>query len=679
VLAVEGEKRKGIFADEDSKASYLRLWCLRVCTLVLAPKTEEGAELSRPNIEDGTLSWAMQRTMEEARMLRIFETADVQASLNCFRCMSWCILATRYLARKPTFDEIEFLMNMAENIDFPEEKALRMIKNMYGRAKSWQVKVYKELAPVAGEKKGFNVSSLEEIEAACEDIPMRMKEESLVAGVIEDKGARHCVCGGPTDARFMLSCDVCEKWFHGPCVRVSKHESECIEKWSCPLCSGKPTNINIAARGIVCHELKVRSKPNISTEAPDASTMWPPFGLFHSALAQEVLGDKCSGIADVTDADIAALARQSDEIQKQLIQQPQRPAVVPFFVQKPLLATAAAPTETSATEHPSQVEIMTVKDVSPDDGEPASSKCASVAFHTEDTHTRSESESEGVPASELAEQEAGAQPEIPAATELAGAIEMDTKFASREESQPISLEAIAAEEISSSADAMEIDDINQATKRAKTSPFAMEAETSAEVERDSQEKPENAISGDDNVLAAFSRAQDAETAAAQTGKSSNPGKEDPASLVQEEVENGHARASAEMLLNATVSLNAAHEDEKEVPDEPMSEAPKSSISGMPAFSASDLGISDTTENKTDVSEGAGEYGKPEFESTSSPSVPTATALSTDSVDQNGCNTNAETSDNTMEKLTPLPLPQLNSPENAMKFMVPALPVQDGSS
>ena len=305
VLSKRGEERKALLKQEDANAPLLRLWCLRVRTLVLVPRSDDGAKQSQP-LDNGSLSWAMQKAIEEARKLNISELPDVTVLVNSFRCMCWCILATECLGRKPTFDEIDLLVSRAKDVSFPEEKALRMMKGMYGRAKSWKIKVIKELAPVAGEKKCYNVSTLKELRTASEEIPMRMKEEALLTGVIEDEGARHCICGGPSDARFMLSCDKCQKWYHGPCVKMTKEKCDGVEKWICPHCSGSFSDIDHEARTIVLEDLKKRSKPNMSPEAPDPSKMWPPFGLFNSQSALEILGEKCSALPDVNESDIDA-------------------------------------------------------------------------------------------------------------------------------------------------------------------------------------------------------------------------------------------------------------------------------------------------------------------------------------------------------------------------------------
>jgi hypothetical protein len=37
----------------------------------------------------------------------------------------------------------------------------------------------------------------------------------------------------------MICCDVCEEWFHGKCVGISKKQSKIIKKYSCPDCVHK--------------------------------------------------------------------------------------------------------------------------------------------------------------------------------------------------------------------------------------------------------------------------------------------------------------------------------------------------------------------------------------------------------------------------------------------------------
>jgi len=37
-----------------------------------------------------------------------------------------------------------------------------------------------------------------------------------------------CICRKPHNNRFMICCDVCEEWFHGKCVGISKQIGKAI-------------------------------------------------------------------------------------------------------------------------------------------------------------------------------------------------------------------------------------------------------------------------------------------------------------------------------------------------------------------------------------------------------------------------------------------------------------------
>ena len=42
--------------------------------------------------------------------------------------------------------------------------------------------------------------------------------------------------GRVEDGSFMVGCDMCEGWFHGSCVGVSKDEANKLENYLCPNC-----------------------------------------------------------------------------------------------------------------------------------------------------------------------------------------------------------------------------------------------------------------------------------------------------------------------------------------------------------------------------------------------------------------------------------------------------------
>ncbi|KAM0828002.1 hypothetical protein ACQ4PT_067831 [Festuca glaucescens] len=47
-------------------------------------------------------------------------------------------------------------------------------------------------------------------------------------------------CGGRYNAsEFWIGCDICERWFHGKCVRITPAKAEHIKHYKCPDCSSK--------------------------------------------------------------------------------------------------------------------------------------------------------------------------------------------------------------------------------------------------------------------------------------------------------------------------------------------------------------------------------------------------------------------------------------------------------
>ncbi|GJN27497.1 hypothetical protein PR202_gb15526 [Eleusine coracana subsp. coracana] len=56
------------------------------------------------------------------------------------------------------------------------------------------------------------------------------EDEDYLCGVCEGRYA---------NGEFWIGCDVCEKWFHGECVRITAAKAEYIKQYKCPSCSTK--------------------------------------------------------------------------------------------------------------------------------------------------------------------------------------------------------------------------------------------------------------------------------------------------------------------------------------------------------------------------------------------------------------------------------------------------------
>lgn len=47
-------------------------------------------------------------------------------------------------------------------------------------------------------------------------------------------------CGqGYNEDEFWIGCDICERWYHGKCVKITPAKAESIEQYKCPSCNSK--------------------------------------------------------------------------------------------------------------------------------------------------------------------------------------------------------------------------------------------------------------------------------------------------------------------------------------------------------------------------------------------------------------------------------------------------------
>ncbi|KAB1208641.1 PHD finger protein ALFIN-LIKE 6 [Morella rubra] len=60
----------------------------------------------------------------------------------------------------------------------------------------------------------------------------------------DEQGATCGACGDNygTD-EFWICCDVCERWFHGKCVKITPAKAEHIKQYKCPSCSNKRARV----------------------------------------------------------------------------------------------------------------------------------------------------------------------------------------------------------------------------------------------------------------------------------------------------------------------------------------------------------------------------------------------------------------------------------------------------
>lgn len=60
----------------------------------------------------------------------------------------------------------------------------------------------------------------------------------------DEQGATCGACGDNYGAdEFWICCDICERWFHGKCVKITPAKAEHIKQYKCPSCSSKRVRV----------------------------------------------------------------------------------------------------------------------------------------------------------------------------------------------------------------------------------------------------------------------------------------------------------------------------------------------------------------------------------------------------------------------------------------------------
>lgn len=66
------------------------------------------------------------------------------------------------------------------------------------------------------------------------------KKQKVAEDDEEDDETFCGICGGPySQSEFWIGCDICEKWYHGRCVKITPAKAEHIKQYKCPACLGK--------------------------------------------------------------------------------------------------------------------------------------------------------------------------------------------------------------------------------------------------------------------------------------------------------------------------------------------------------------------------------------------------------------------------------------------------------
>ncbi|KAL3920045.1 MAG: hypothetical protein SGPRY_005400, partial [Prymnesium sp.] len=159
----------------------------------------------------------------------LLQKEEVEGRIRSAR--EWSERAREAMAARAGVEAVRLLAEEAALLDVTvaEEEAIsRMLK-----AAEWWTK----RASSALLKRGCSVSLLGLLRAAPSDLLDEAAPGSSSSG---SAGLACLYCTGNDTAtlnRFMIGCDACGRWYHGPCVGVGKGAADSMEDYLCPLCS----------------------------------------------------------------------------------------------------------------------------------------------------------------------------------------------------------------------------------------------------------------------------------------------------------------------------------------------------------------------------------------------------------------------------------------------------------
>lgn len=132
--------------------------------------------------------------------------------------------------KKIPLDEAKALSNAGDklNINCPEYKTLRAALRT---TRGWLTRVKK-----CGAANGQGQVAANEITALINEHNSFLVTAPDAFAELKQVVCGYCVCRQPYEG-FMIGCDGCEEWYHGPCVGISQEQAQKFDKYVCVRCS----------------------------------------------------------------------------------------------------------------------------------------------------------------------------------------------------------------------------------------------------------------------------------------------------------------------------------------------------------------------------------------------------------------------------------------------------------
>lgn len=231
-----------VYVQVLERASSLNLNHLK-CTVALTQRgvaTNKWAQRANIALRRRTVLAALITLRGEATSLTVVADQLDEVTQRIEVASEWSRRAKEVLAGGATLALLRTLQEEAKTLDVtvPEEEAV-IAKT---KAIDWWLK------RVAGAflKRGCNIGLVDVLEGTRDDV--RDEVSPAAASSNSTSGLACLFCTGndaSTLNRFMIGCDKCERWYHGPCVGVGKGAADAMDDYLCPLCA-QETNVPYA-------------------------------------------------------------------------------------------------------------------------------------------------------------------------------------------------------------------------------------------------------------------------------------------------------------------------------------------------------------------------------------------------------------------------------------------------
>lgn len=128
----------------------------------------------------------------------------------------------------------------------------------------------------------------------------------------DDPDRLWCICRQPHNNRFMICCDVCEDWFHGKCVNITKAMGQQMEAdgidWTCPVCLKKKLDkqqpkmteylVSSSSSGTNIAIIKAPASPTVANTSVTGCVICSKPARVNSAYCSDICIRKHAGLAN---------------------------------------------------------------------------------------------------------------------------------------------------------------------------------------------------------------------------------------------------------------------------------------------------------------------------------------------------------------------------------------------